>query len=358
MLWAYRCMTLDVISYIALGKSVRALETPGFKAPLLESMDAGATIFNWFKHSDLFRRIVFAIPPDIAMKLSPDGAGMIKFEALLLEQIQGLLEDPERTLAELPHQMSIYHRLMDPSTYVHGKAPEGESLREEAEILLFAGSDTVGNALMVGTHYLLHNSVALTALKSELHEAWPVLDQAPKLAQLEKLPYLTAVIKESLRRSHGAVSGLPRVVPAEGARISGVHVPAGVRSKPSFLITFTNILPRPSCRLEVRSCTMTPASFPSRIASARSAGSRTPTSISGSSRSLAVRGHVWASSMSSTPSRHSISLTAWAQSRVGRAALDLLAHFPPVQYGSIRSQACTLSAFHRHGAHIYTVLLI
>jgi hypothetical protein len=330
MLWAYRCMTLDVISYIALGKSVCALETPGFKAPLLESMDAGATIFNWFKHSDLFRRIVFAIPPDLAMKLSPDGAGMIKFEALLLEEIQGLLDDPERTLAELPHQMSIYHRLMDPSTYVHGKAPEAESLREEAEILLFAGSDTVGNALMVGTHYLLHNSVALIALKSELHEAWPVLDQAPKLAQLEKLPYLNAVIKESLRRSHGAVSGLPRVVPVEGARISGVHVPAGVRDSPSFLTTLTHTPPRSSCRSEVRLCTMTRASFPSRIASVRNAGSRTRTSISGSSRSPAGHALVWVSSTSLTTFRWCVCSTAYVQLGLGRATSDLLARLPQV----------------------------
>jgi hypothetical protein len=228
MQWAYRCMTLDIITYLAFGKSINALSAPGFRAPIIVSMDAGASVFIRFKHSSLYRRMIFSTPPETAMKMSPPSAGMINFQLMLIEQIQGLLNDPERTLAELPHQMSLYHRLMDPETYVDGKTPDVGSLHEEAKALLFAGADTVGNTLMVGTHYLLHDSAALGKLKAELHEVWPVLDEPPKLSQLEKLPYLNAVIKESLRRSHGVVSGLLRVVPAEGAQIAGVAVPAGV----------------------------------------------------------------------------------------------------------------------------------
>jgi cytochrome P450 len=228
MFWAYRCMTLDVITYLSFGKSVRALEAPGFKAPIIVSMDVGAPVFIRFKHSDLYRRMIFATPPETAMKMSPPSAGMIKFQMMLVEQIQALLNNPERTLAELPHEMSLYHRLMDPATYVDGKAPDVSGLHEEAKALLFAGADTVGNTLMIGTHHLLHDLAALRNLKTELNEAWPVLDQPPKLSQLEKLPYLDAVIKESLRLSYGVVSGLLRIVPTEGAQISGVDVPAGV----------------------------------------------------------------------------------------------------------------------------------
>jgi cytochrome P450 len=229
MFFAYRCMTLDIITYLSFGKSVQALETPGFKAPFIISMDSGATAFIRFKYSNTYKRLIMGTPPALAVLLSPPAAGMLNLQKMLRAQIKGLMDDPERYLAELPHQMSIYHRLMDPATYTDGKAPEAEILYEEAQTLLFAGADTVGNALMVGTHHLLHDPVVLSKLNAELHEAWPVLDQPPKLAQLEKLPYLDAVIKESLRRSYGVVSGLPRIVPAEGAQISGVNVPAGVR---------------------------------------------------------------------------------------------------------------------------------
>jgi cytochrome P450 len=142
---------------------------------------------------------------------------------LLQEQIRRLVADPVRELADLPHNMTVYHRLME------GASPPGAgSLYEEAQALLFAGSDTVGATLMVGTFHLLREPAVLARLRDELLAAWPALDEPPKLAQLEQLPYLQAVIKEALRMSHGVVSGLLRVVPVGGATIAGVVGSAAV----------------------------------------------------------------------------------------------------------------------------------
>ncbi|KAJ8093235.1 hypothetical protein PM082_020721 [Marasmius tenuissimus] len=64
---------------------------------------------------------------------------------------------------------------------------------------------------------------------------------------LEKLPYLTAVIKESLRLSHGVASPLPRVVGSSGSTIAGVTVPprAVVSSAAYIVHTNPNIFPDP-----------------------------------------------------------------------------------------------------------------
>jgi len=62
---------------------------------------------------------------------------------------------------------------------------------------------------------------------NELEEAWPEKDQKMGHEALEKLPYLTAVIKESLRMAYGVVSPLPRIVGPSSAEIAGVHIPAG-----------------------------------------------------------------------------------------------------------------------------------
>jgi hypothetical protein len=51
----------------------------------------------------------------------------------------------------------------------------------------------------------------------------------PKCRELEKLPYLNAVIKESLRLSSGVIGGLLRVVPMGGVVICEVDVPSGER---------------------------------------------------------------------------------------------------------------------------------
>lgn len=124
--------------------------------------------------------------------------------------------------------MTIYHRLMDPEVFRDKTAPSAGSLYEEGQALMFGGADTVGNTLMVGTHHLLQRPPVLQLLKKELLAAWPTLLEEPKLRELERLPYLNAVIKESLRMSSGVVSGLLRVVPTTGATINGVTVPPGV----------------------------------------------------------------------------------------------------------------------------------
>lgn len=99
---------------------------------------------------------------------------------------------------------------------------------------MFGGADTVGNTLMVGTFHLLKQPEKLQKLKEELLTAWPTLNgQEPELRHLDKLPYLNAVIKESLRLSSGVTAGLLRVVPATGATIAGVTVPPGVGPFPA-----------------------------------------------------------------------------------------------------------------------------
>ena len=119
---------------------------------------------------------------------------------------------------------------MDADAYRDKQVPSAGSLYEEAQALMFGGADTTGNTLMVGTHRLLKNPEKMQRLKAELMKAWPSLtSREPSLRDLEGLPYLNAIIKESLRLSSGVVSGLLRIVPPTGATITGVTVPPGVR---------------------------------------------------------------------------------------------------------------------------------
>lgn len=125
--------------------------------------------------------------------------------------------------------MTIYHRLLDANAYKDKIVPSAESLYEESQALIFGGADTVGNALTVGTFHLLKNPEQLQKLKAEIVNVWPTLDgKEPRLRDLESLPYLNAVLKESLRLSSGVVAGLLRIVPPTGATIAGVNVPARV----------------------------------------------------------------------------------------------------------------------------------
>ena len=125
--------------------------------------------------------------------------------------------------------MTIFHRLLDPEAHGNKQVPSSGSLYEETQALMFGGVDTAGNTLMVGSFHLLKEPAKLQKLKAELSASWPSLQGAePKLKNLEDLAYLNAVIKESLRLSSGVTAGLLRIVPANGATISGHLVPPGV----------------------------------------------------------------------------------------------------------------------------------
>lgn len=138
--------------------------------------------------------------------------------------------------------MTMYHQLMNEEAYKTKTVPSERSLYEEGVNFLFAGADTTGNALMLGSYYLLKSPKAYHTFKQELQELWPVLEQEPNLQDLENLPYLNAVIKESLRMTTGVVTGLLRIVPSGGAKICETYVPAGVGStvpKPGFTCVAT-----------------------------------------------------------------------------------------------------------------------
>jgi cytochrome P450 len=228
LLYAFRCMAMDTITTFCFGKPIYAVDAPGFEAPIVMAMDASMPVFVGFKHSELFKNMIMKCPPKLSRILSPETSGLIDLQQLLRQQISELTNDPEK-LKALPHNMTIYHRLMDADAYRDKKMPSAGSLYEEGQALMFGGADTVGNTLMVGTYHLLRHPEIMQKLKQEVHTAWPSLSgPEPKVRNLESLPYLNAVIKESLRLSSGVISGLLRIVPPTGANIVGVAVPAGV----------------------------------------------------------------------------------------------------------------------------------
>ena len=160
-------------------------------------------------------------------------------------QIDEILRNPS-SLENTPHKI-IYHSLLDPDANKGRALPSRLSLRQEAAALLNAASDTTSISATTITYHVLHNPEVQQRLVKELRVAWPVLGDIPRYEILEKLPYMaspyphlfvrsarilnslmqTAVIKEGLRMFPGGFT-LPRVVPPEGATITGAFIPGGV----------------------------------------------------------------------------------------------------------------------------------
>jgi len=164
----------------------------------------------------------------------------------LQDQVKNVLRNP-KLLDGVSHRV-IYGELLDSEASKGNPPPSALQLRHEALALYAAGSHPIAVTLMNGVYHLLRNPETKQRLVDEVHTAWPVLDdQAPGYEDLEKLPFLTAVVKEALRIAVATPAGAPRVVPLSGAVISGVNIPGGtvVSQSPIFVSHSEDIFARP-----------------------------------------------------------------------------------------------------------------
>ncbi|KAK0119669.1 hypothetical protein ONS95_011106 [Cadophora gregata] len=93
---------------------------------------------------------------------------------------------------------------------------------------VFAGSDTTAIALRAAIYYLCKDPTHMAKLVSEIDTAASIgqLSDPPSYREASRLPYLNAVIKESLRIHPSVGLLLERHVPAGGITISGHFIPA------------------------------------------------------------------------------------------------------------------------------------
>ncbi|EKM58550.1 uncharacterized protein PHACADRAFT_193681 [Phanerochaete carnosa HHB-10118-sp] len=239
---AFRCCTLDSICSLCFGRTTHALGAPEFRSPIEHALGTTLPIRRLAKHIPFLMTFLRILPPSLFRYLQPYSEGYLEVVKILSTQIREIFANPQ-SLANSDHP-TVYHELM--------KAKDQSILTEEAFLdegflFLFAGTDTSSNALSVGTLHVLGDPQVYAKLMNELLEAWPRLDDRLRYETLESLPYLRAVVKESLRVSHGVVTPLTRVVPSDGAVISGKFIPGGTVVSMSNVLVHTNeeIFPEP-----------------------------------------------------------------------------------------------------------------
>lgn len=105
------------------------------------------------------------------------------------------------------------------------------SVVDETYSFCFAGTHTTSFTMSLSTYYLLSNPDKLEKLRQEIQTVQPNDEGLLEFAALRTLPYLTAVIKESLRMSSPVPGVIPRCVPEGGMTWAGHFLPAGVSQR-------------------------------------------------------------------------------------------------------------------------------
>ncbi|PGH17767.1 hypothetical protein AJ79_00908 [Helicocarpus griseus UAMH5409] len=230
--YAFRALSVDVATEYVFGGDGEGCWD------LLKREDFGKSLFllerrmmpiGWvFQQFPVVRAVVMGVPGWVLGWVSGPLEGLMMFREVASEEVAMQDGDNDGGKQQLKTRQTMFHQLLRPGGAIKGyDVPTVENLENEAYDLVGAASGTTGNALTITAYHVVANPEIYRTLKAELESAFPNPNSEMIYTKLEKLPYLTAVIKEGLRLSYGVIGRLPRVVPESGAEFNDYKVPAG-----------------------------------------------------------------------------------------------------------------------------------
>ncbi|KAL4959573.1 cytochrome P450 [Aspergillus stella-maris] len=220
----FRAISVDVIYVTLFGQPDEFVKHYERDHGLIVSMDK-ITHGMWLaKHFPIINDIAPYLPPALA---SSKLAGYAEFRKQCEAWVDGVQERRRHGQLTNPDGITtIFDAMLTPSEEKGYKERTPKELIDEAALFILAGSDTSAYPLSTATYYLLTNLKALATLQAELSGADSFIRQG-NWEETRKLPYLMAVIKETLRLSTPVPGITPRIVPEPGVTVQGHFLPAG-----------------------------------------------------------------------------------------------------------------------------------
>ncbi|KAJ5160941.1 uncharacterized protein N7482_007945 [Penicillium canariense] len=221
---AFRCLAQDIMADICLGSSLGTLEAREFESPLILALDQGLDSYVLMKSFPTLRNLLYSISAIITL---PGEAEFTAAGTTVADHVTRGIQCPDT----IPPHTMLSFLVPSPSDNTKEKLQPKLSqdiMIEELQTFVIGAGETVASAMVQALSGILQQPDLYKNVYEEIVQVWPEPDApAPPIEALEKLPLLTAVIKEALRLTHGVVAPLPRIVPAGGAEIDSHHIPAG-----------------------------------------------------------------------------------------------------------------------------------
>ncbi|KAJ8129015.1 hypothetical protein O1611_g4615 [Lasiodiplodia mahajangana] len=223
-----QCYAFDVIGEITYGRRIGFLnlgvDIQGIMHAIENQLAYGTLVGIYAR----FHRLAFAVVNFLAGKKGAGREFVVRLSRTRIVEEQekrkvGHADNEDVVVAEPFVSKFLAKHEQDPEKFTMQHVMAGCTAN------LAAGSDTTGISLSAILYYLLRHPECLRKLRREItdFQEQGLLSDSFTFKETQQMPYLQAVIKETLRM-HPA-TGLPmeRVVPEGGATISGRFFPAG-----------------------------------------------------------------------------------------------------------------------------------
>ncbi|KAJ1806736.1 hypothetical protein LPJ75_004980 [Coemansia sp. RSA 2598] len=110
-----------------------------------------------------------------------------------------------------------------------GATMSNQEIASEITVLLAAGTDTTSNTIVSCIQLLLRHPQVYEQVKSEVRLAFADKRQKIKYEEArERLPFMVAVVYETMRYRATTSGGWPRDAPEQGVVLGGYYIPCGV----------------------------------------------------------------------------------------------------------------------------------
>ncbi|KAB8235276.1 cytochrome P450 [Aspergillus alliaceus] len=215
---AFRCLTTEVIMEFAFALSANMLEEEeySFGSWYLRAFDSVASDVWKTKEWPMARRVGAWLPKTVIKAVDKKLASFFE----IISFAEGCLNHYEKHGNTTSHPVVLDH--LTSVSYP-------QKVTESIDILI-AGSDTTASTLTAALQHILADKKVQSKLVRELQAVQPDEQGILPLIELEKIEYLTACVKESLRIGMPVAGRLPRVVPNDLAHpltIDGKVIPPG-----------------------------------------------------------------------------------------------------------------------------------
>ena len=221
----YSFTTFDTIGDLCLGESFQSLENsehhPWVKA-ILQGFKFGM-LLTFFDHFGARELVRWLLPRSLNAKAN-----------LHAEYTRRKID---RRIQKKPARPDFMTYLLD---HAEKRGMSRDELDSTGVMLIFAGSTTSAAVSTSTTWFALKHPLVMKRLQQEIRDAF-ILAEDIKLSAMEKVPYLHAVILETMRLQPVEPVSIPREVDRPGTMICGHEIPVGVSETASFLFLFLSL---------------------------------------------------------------------------------------------------------------------
>jgi hypothetical protein len=212
--WA--CYAGDNVMQYCFATNEDFLSSHDFKAPLIHALNNSLHLFPYLFYFSWLLPILKSLPESLTKILAPDVVPVLQYEKAsrsdyllyhtlrasttdlrqgIITQILAIKSGKNQGHKDVSH-LTVFKELLESDLPPQEKSVD--RLFQDGFTLITAGMETTSYTLQIATCYVLYNPSIFRNVREELMLAIPDPANIPPQAELEKLPYLTAVITEGI----------------------------------------------------------------------------------------------------------------------------------------------------------------